>query len=131
MRKIFLRFTDSMMKKWPWLVLGLFPLACAAAGPSPTAQEEIKHLLSTIGQSGCEFFRDGQWHGPAKAKAHLQRKFDYLARRGLVETSEQFIERAASGSSTSGKPYQIRCAKGEAVPSVQWLTAQLRAYRQK
>ncbi|MGH8168476.1 MAG: DUF5329 domain-containing protein, partial [Woeseiaceae bacterium] len=120
-----------MMKMCSWLALGLFSLACAAAGPGPAAQEEIKHLLSTVERSGCEFFREGQWHNGTKARAHLQRKYDYLVRKGLVATSEEFIERAGSSSSITGKPYRIRCANSEPVPSAQWLSAQLRAYRKK
>lgn len=129
----------SIARKFGWVVkmcaglmLGLVSFAAsAAAGPSPAAQAEIKHLLTAIERSGCEFLRDGQSYGAARARAHLQRKYDYLLRKGLASTSEEFIERAGSGSSTSGKPYQIRCGKGEAVPSGQWLSTELRAYREK
>ena len=40
---------------------------------------------------------------------HLQRKYDYLLKKSLVDTSEQFIQRAASKSSVSGKPYRVKC----------------------
>lgn len=111
------------------LVLGLMTLVCAAQ-PSPTSQEEIGNLLDSVGKSQCEFYRNGQWQGTSVAQAHLQRKYDYLLRKGMVSTAEEFIERAGSASSISGTPYQIRCGAGKAVPSAQWLSAQLHAYRQ-
>ena len=111
------------------LVLGLMTWVCAA-NPSPAAQQEIGILLNSVGKSQCEFYRNGQWQGAAMARSHLQRKYDYLLRKEMVSTAEEFIERAGSGSSMSGKSYQIRCGAGEAVPSAQWLSTRLQAYRQ-
>ena len=45
-------------------------------------------------------------------------------------TSEDFITRAATESSMSHKPYQVRCAGKEAEPSASWLKAELSRYRQ-
>ena len=59
----------------------------------------------------------------AKAADHLRGKYDYLLKKGWVLTSEDFIARAASESSMSHKPYQVRCAGKEAEPSAAWLKA--------
>jgi hypothetical protein len=104
--------------------------AHAGSAPSASAQDEIAHLLNTVEKSQCEFLRNGQWYDSTRARAHLKRKYDYLLRRGLVATSEEFIERAASVSSISGKPYQIRCNAQAPIPSGRWLDDRLRAYRE-
>ncbi len=48
---------------------------------------------------------------------------------GLVQTTEQFIERAASGSSMSGKPYLVKCGNGAPVQSGEWLRTELKDLR--
>ncbi|MGH8631807.1 MAG: DUF5329 domain-containing protein [Burkholderiales bacterium] len=104
------------------------PVVCWAA-PSPIARAEIDHLLSHLAASGCEFYRNGRWHPASQAREHLQRKYEYLLKKDLVDTAEQFIERAASESSRSGEAYRVRCAGGAPVASGEWLTDALRRYR--
>jgi hypothetical protein len=109
----------------PWL------LASAAIGAplAPAVQTEIDALLERLETSGCEFNRDGTWYPGPEAKPHLQRKLRYLEDRGMVQTAEQFIERAASGSSMSGQPYLVRCGTGAPVQSGAWLRSQLQTMR--
>lgn len=66
---------------------------------------------------------------PRKPAPHLQKKLDYLERKDLVASSEDFIERAATQSSLSGKPYQVRCAT-QTRNSADWLNQELRRLRQ-
>lgn len=96
---------------------------------APAARAEIDALLGKLAASGCQFNRNGSWHSAVEAKAHLLSKLGYLERKDLVQTAEQFIERGASGSSVSGKPYLVKCGNAEAVPSQRWLTAELQALR--
>ena len=63
------------------------------------------------------------------AKSHLLVKLRYLEDRGMVDSAEQFIELAASKSSMSGQPYQVRCANAAPVPSSTWLLSQLQRIR--
>jgi hypothetical protein len=106
-------------------------LMCAAAHGQPIAQsrEEVAHLLDYVEQSKCRFNRNGTWYESRDARQHLQKKFDYLDRRGLAPDAESFIERAASQSSMSGRAYEIRCADGKAVPSASWLNDELARFR--
>jgi hypothetical protein len=104
--------------------------AAFAAAPSPAARAEIDHLFAYLGKSGCEFFRNGDWHSAANARTHLERKFSALLERGQIATAEDFIKLAASESSASGKPYLVRCAARAASSSAQWLTEELERYRQ-
>jgi hypothetical protein len=113
----------------PLAVVALLALAAtAAAAPTPQAKREIEALIAGLGASGCSFERNGRWHDAKTAQAHLQRKYDYLRKRDLADTAELFIERAATASSMSGKPYRVRC--GSAVePSRRWFERRLRELR--
>jgi Family of unknown function (DUF5329) len=100
-----------------------------AAPVKPTVRAEIDALLAKLDASSCEFNRNGTWYGAAEAKKHLLQKLDYLERRSLVQTTEQFIERAASASSMSGLPYLVRCNKAEPINSKVWLQSVLATMR--
>ena len=111
------------------LALLLLPGLAGAAEPSPVAKQEISHLMSYLEGSGCEFNRNGNWYGTADAVDHINQKYEYLLSKGLVTTAEDFIARAASESSMSGRPYQVRCAGAAPVESGGWLKAELVRYR--
>jgi hypothetical protein len=111
------------------LMLSMLVLPAARASPPPAAQVEIDYLLAHVGASGCEFYRNGSWYDGPRAQAHLRAKYDYLALRNLVRSAEDFIDKAATKSSLSGQPYQIRCAGYAAVASNQWLRDALARYR--
>ena len=110
------------------LAAGL-PLAVQGEPPA-IAQQEISALLANIELSGCGFYRNGSWYNSKMARAHLRDKYNYLARRDLINTTEDFIEKGASESSVTGRPYQVRCSGREAVPSSQWLRDELARYRE-
>jgi hypothetical protein len=110
------------------LALGV-AVAASGAPLSPAARAEIDALLARLETSSCTFGRNGAWYPPAEAKVHLLRKLKYLEDRGAVEDTEQFIERAASGSSTTGKPYLVKCGGNAPVESGAWLQSQLLALR--
>jgi hypothetical protein len=111
------------------LMLALSLLSAARADPSAIAQREINYLLGYIEGSGCEFYRNGSWYDSKRAEAHLRNKYEYLADRNLINFTEDFIEKAATKSSFSDRPYEIRCSGGEAVASNQWLRKELAHYR--
>ncbi len=100
-----------------------------AASLPPSARGEIESLLSRLASSGCQFKRNGSWHTAVEAQAHLRRKLDYLENKGAIASAEQFIERAATQSSISGKQYQVQCGNHTPVPSSQWLHTELQALR--
>ena len=107
-------------------LIALMSCRAAQAGPLPApARAEVDALLTRLQTSGCEFNRNGSWYAGAEARAHLQKKLDYLEGKGLVSTAEQFIERGAATSSMSGKPYLVRCAGRATVESAVWLKAAL------
>jgi hypothetical protein len=103
--------------------------AAASAQQEARARQEIAHLLDFVGQSGCQFNRNGSWHDSNAAREHLQDKYDYLQRRKLVPDTKAFIERAATESSFSHRAYQVRCGNAQPITSAQWLNAELERYR--
>ena len=111
------------------LLTGCVAIAATAAPLPPAARAEIDALMVRLLTSGCEFNRNGNWYTAAEAKSHLMQKLKYFEDQGKVETAEQFIEMAASGSSMSGQPYLVRCGNSAPVQSGQWLRSQLKDLR--
>ena len=110
-------------------LLGLAFLTVANAAPQAIAQTEINYLLGFVESSGCEFYRNGSWYDSKRAQAHLRDKYQMLAAADQISTAEDFIEKAATKSSLSGRPYEVRCGGGEALTSNQWLRKALARYR--
>jgi len=112
--------------KYSMALLILLAFAPSLVRADQTATE-IDYLLSTIGQSDCVFVRNGKEYDAQDAEAHLRMKY----RRGkrYAPTTEKFIERLASMSSMSKKPYFIECNGEEPVQSGQCLTQLLNHYR--
>ena len=111
------------------LLLSIATTATIAAPLPPAARAEVDALLTRLQSSGCEFNRNGSWYAGAEARAHLLKKLEVLEGKNLVTTAEQFIERGASGSSMSGKPYLVRCAGEPTVELGPWLKGELQTAR--
>jgi hypothetical protein len=118
-----------MQRRLFLLLTGILIAASAVAALSPAVKAEIDSLLARLETSACEFNRNGSWYPATDAKAHLLQKLKYLEDRGMVQSTEQFIELAASKSSLSGQPYLVRCANAAPVPSRTWLLSQLQTLR--
>jgi len=113
------------------LMLGLLWAPVARAEPPARVQTEVNFLLGYIEGSGCAFYRNGTWHDSKSAQAHIRDKYKYLVARNLINTTEEFIEKAATESSFTGLAYEVRCNGGAALTSNQWLRdelARLRTY---
>ena len=119
------------MKSRPlWLAaMCIFLVGAVRSAPPSAVTTEVDYLLKQVESSGCEFYRNGTWYDAAHAIAHLRMKFDYLVARNMIATTEDFIDKAASKSSLSGKPYRVKCSDGLEIESGQWLHAVLERYR--
>src|SRR4051812_30662737 len=98
----------KIMKRLILTLLLLSGLAFASE-PSPAARQEIAYLIGYLKSSGCHFNRNGNWYSASEAADPLNQKYQYLLKKGLVSSAKDFISRAASESSMSGKPYQVKC----------------------
>ena len=117
-----------------WLLaipVAMLALPVWSAEPDATTRAEIAHLLEYLQASGCQFQRNGSWYPSARAASHLNQKYEYLLKKGLVTNAESFIERAASESSASGKPYSVKCGNAAALPSAVWLRDELQTFTTK
>ncbi len=110
------------------LLLGLSQIS-PAQDSSLVLEREIALLFTALGNSGCQFNRNGAWYGSKKAAAHLRRKYDYLLKKNLLTNTESFIDLAASRSSMSGKTYLVRCGSNASVESKAWFTGELMRLR--
>ena len=112
------------------VLLTLLAAPAQLALPLAASQRaEIDALLAALQSSACEFNRNDSWHNAADAKIHLLRKLDYLEGKNAVQSTEQFIELAASKSSLSGRAYQVKCGGAAPVDSKYWLIEQLKLIR--
>ncbi|MES2207021.1 MAG: DUF5329 domain-containing protein [Pseudomonadota bacterium] len=117
------------MKFFFFSILLLMSSYTLAQHPQSSPDQEIQHLLSYLESSNCKFSRNGTWYSSTEAKAHLSRKYNYLQKKDLAPTAEIFIKRAASESSSTGKPYFVQCEGKASIPSAEWLTQELTVYR--
>jgi hypothetical protein len=107
-----------------------FATPARAAPPAPV-QAEINFLLGYVEGSGCEFQRNGSWYASPAAQEHLRSKYGYLVGKDLIQSAEQFIDKAATASSISGQPYHVRCHGGPLITSQQWLRDELARLRSR
>ena len=99
-----------------------------AAEPSAAAKTEVSTLLTRLAASGCTFQRNGSWYSAAEARAHLEKKYQYLLDKQRLASADDFVALAATRSSISGKPYLVKCGAQEQ-PSAVWMGEQLKALR--
>jgi hypothetical protein len=116
-----------------WLIAVSIGLLAVAGGVqaqiSPQANQEIKGLLDFVERSECKFMRNGSEYPGPQARAHLEKKLNYLEGKNLVSSAEDFIDLAATKSSMSGKAYEVRCPTG-VQPTSTWLKMELQRQRQ-
>lgn len=88
---------------------------------------EIAALIDAVRRSPCQFLRNGDAYDGADAADHIAAKYRHL--KDDIASAEDFIDRAASHSMLSGKPYEIACPGEPVVKAADWLHAKLKALR--
>jgi len=96
---------------------------------SLSTSEEISHLLAFVANSGCTFERNGRSYDSHKASNHIDRKYNYVRKKGLVDSAEDFIKYSATESSFSGRDYFVTCGEVRQ-PSGEWLLEELTSFRE-
>lgn len=96
---------------------------------------KIEFLLAAVEQNPHGFIRNGTQYDGAEAAAHLRMKLKRAQNWWFAPPKEKwsvelFIDKVASGSSISGKPYLVKDAQGQVHPSGEWLRQRLAEYEQ-
>ena len=103
----------------------LFALRVAAAAPPPHELSRIERLIRFVEtQKDMTFVRNGTEYSCAEAAKFLRGKMESMGAE--VTTAREFIERIATKSSMSGKPYHVKFAEGRMMPSAQFLGDELK-----
>lgn len=113
------------------LLLSLYSVCDTAESSSQKVlQFEITHLIEIVKSSGCVFEKNGSRHTAKEVAAHLKRKLH--DNEANLKTTEEFIEKVASKSTWTGKPYFVSCTRDRQVrrsPVNYWLNQKLIDYR--
>ena len=97
----------------------------SAAAPPPHEQARIDKLIRHVEtQKGMTFIRNGTEYSCADAARFLRGKMESMGAE--VSTAREFIDRIATKSSMSGKPYQVRFSDGRQVPAAKFLGDELK-----
>ena len=113
------------MKRSYWLAIVC--LCSSGTTVAETHEDEIQFLIDSVGQDGCRFVRNDRRWSNRSARSHLQSKWELNVR--LVASAEDFIEKIASYSVTSGESYRIRCRGESEQPASIWFHSLLSRYR--
>jgi hypothetical protein len=96
--------------------------AQTATGPE---KQKIEVLIGRVGGlKDAKFIRNGSTYGVSSAVRFLRGKWQ--ANDGAVKTAQDFIDKVASVSGTSSKPYLIRFNDGKEITSRDFLLAELK-----
>ena len=95
------------------------------AAPPAHEMGRIERLIRYVEtQKDMKFIRNGSEYTCADAAKFLRGKLDAMG--GEVTTAREFIDRIATKSSMSGKPYHVKFADGRMMPAAQFLGEELK-----
>ena len=94
------------------------------AAPSSAEMARIERLLVMIGtRRDMRLVRNGSEHDTDTAVSFLRGKLKHFG--SDIKTAEEFIERLASRSSTTGQLYWVRLPDGRQIPAGDFLRIEL------
>src|SRR5204862_4405897 len=98
-----------------------FFLSSANLLAADSLDDTIKKLLKAVETSEAKFIRNGDEHTGKAAAEHMRKKWDHFKKK--IKTPEDFIEKCATKSELSDKPYKIKTADEKIVESKDWMFA--------
>lgn len=97
---------------------------------SLTEKQKIEALIKYVeDMKDAKFVRNNQEYDAKTAAKFLKGKWE--SNESKIKTAKDFIEKAASKSSTSGQPYLIRFKDGKEKKSEEHLTEELKKIEKK
>ena len=107
------------------LVLTVALTPARAQEKGQTEKQKIEALIKHVeGLDGAKFVRNDKAYDAKSAARFLRGKWE--ADEAAIKTAKDFIDKAASVSSSSGKAYLIRLKDGKEVKSGEYLHAELK-----
>jgi len=107
------------------IALLITPSILRAQTLAVTEKQKIDALIEHVGElKDAKFIRNGSSYEPATAVRFLRGKWN--ANKAEVKTARDFIDKVATKSGTSGKPYLMRYSDGKEIPSREFLLAELK-----
>ena len=102
-----------------------------ASAASPDTEREIKHLLAQIRSSGHRFAYSvlGSDKSKSGTVLYLQLYTKYKTYKNAISSAEDFIDKVGT-KTIVGQPYQVVISPDETVPLNDWLTEELKNYRE-
>jgi Family of unknown function (DUF5329) len=106
------------------LETGITPALSGQSDSPPSERQKIEAIIQYVGaMNDTKFVRNGSAYDAKTAAIFLRRKWG--ANDAEVKTARDFIDKVASFSGTSGKPYMMRFKDGSEVKSRDFLLAVL------
>ena len=106
------------------LITLAIPVATHAQTLSSAERQKIEALIKYVGDlKDTKFIRNGSSYEVSTAVRFLRGKWE--SNDAQVKTARDFIDKVASFSGTSGRPYLIRFKDGKEIPSREFLAAEL------
>lgn len=99
----------------------VFPVAALAADENTRIESLISHVENL---KNAKFIRNGSSYESKDAAKFLRGK--WRSKEKEIKTAEEFIEKVATVSSTTGKPYLIRFNDGHEVKCADYLKERLK-----
>ncbi len=113
-----------MVLSWALFFGMLLPTIAAGQNAPAAERQKIESLIRQVGDlKDAKFIRNGSTYEVSSAVRLLRGKWD--ANAAEVKTARDFIDKVASASGTSGKPYLIRFKDGREIKSREYLLAEL------
>jgi hypothetical protein len=104
--------------------MGITPVLSGQSDSPPSERQKIEAIIQYVGaMNDTKFVRNGSAYDAKTAAIFLRRKWG--ANDAEVKTARDFIDKVASFSGTSGKPYMMRFKDGSQVKSRDFLLAVL------
>ena len=117
-------FTKPLFALFVFFAL-IIPVSLRAQQLPPAEKQKIEALINQVGAlKEANFVRNGTVYEPATAVRFLRGKWN--ANKTEVKSARDFIDKVASMSVTSGKPYVIRFKDGKEIHSREFLLTELK-----
>ncbi len=101
------------------LTMAFLLFATAALAGTRSEAERIEMGIKTIETSKVVFVRNGSEHSAYAAGKFMRGKLKKAGNQ--VKTFEEFVDKLATKSTTSGLPYLVKLESGTTLPLAQWL----------